>query len=589
MVLPVEITAAMLATFTASRLCGIYEFADKWTNSIWIALAYGGSEGTKGMYVQPRLTLVPFGKQTLFRTAEGSDALRKVAGCLFICLFNIFAFILLQICLSRQTNPIPFAFICLLCAARLWILQLRLLRLNLVYRHDAFQRLLPFVLIMAAAFAAVLCLDELPLHKHLGFAFLKERIEVYRQQWATELAPLNFGGVSQHCVTLLLICCSCLWLLLFAAAAAATIEELEVQKEAIRKRDQHFHPLTWRFIEGCSTTLEYESAASVLATAALLLLLPPIFSLGETLVDGDFLWWLRAALAATALLLRIASARNIVQASVLRQSYDLAKLLEPDAPPIRTEQQRELLLKATKCVSLVNRSTAVRLAEVLLLPSFLLLLLCAYTVMHAAPELSPSPPPHLISALGTDKAAASHQAAAISRAAAVCSFPPQRGCEGCCHKSSMLQEVYCPLVYNHFESLREKTGHGKAAEGNAAAAAWRPLLFLFLGDKQQRHEALQLFSSLSMMDTIRWFRYSFMNPPLVSTDFLLFLQSFLFLQLLAVSFQMALLEAFAALRVRRLGASEFSVWGPEVPAKGIGLPSRPKGDSRGATSQRRGS
>lgn len=606
MLLVPEVVATLLATFTATHVSDKCRIARKFVRSIWISLPLGRNDGPKGSYVQPKLSLVQFGEQGIFRTLEGTEALRNVSAGLLIVFTNVFAYGILCLGMERQPDPIPAALVCIVCAGKLWLLLLKLLRTNLIYRYETFQRLLPLVLIMAGALAAVLSVSELPLHRHLEFGLLRERLRAVKLQWAAEVETLVIPGVSDRTCELLVVCGSCFWLLLWAAASSPAVEEVEGLKESLRKPTEYFHPRLWKCLEGAAPTLDTDSASSACWTVALLLMVPPIFSLASSFIDRNFLWWLRTLLAAAALILRVASAKDLVQASLLRQSTDLASVLDSDSGGIKTEEQKKALLKASRCVALANRTTATRMAEVLLSPTILLSLLGAYTLVCCSPGLSIPPPPELLSRLGAGEAAASLQAMAVSRAAAACTGPAGT-CEGCCTKTSMLQEVLCPLVSEHFESFRKERGIASAAKlqggdakarpgsligwgvggasqptafqfeclsGAAAAAAqlgptgsaWRPLLSLLFGTPQQRKDAMQLFTSLSHSDAVKWFRYSFGAPPFVSTELLLFLQDLFFLQLFAASFAFTLLEAISALRIRRQGPSVFSIWGPEVPA-----------------------
>ncbi|KAL8447167.1 hypothetical protein Emag_004433 [Eimeria magna] len=489
--------------------------------SIWIALPLGKGETPKSPYVQPKLSVVQFGEQGIFKTLQGTEALQAVSATLLVLFSNVSAYGILCLGMSRQPDPIPAALVCIACAARLWFLQLQLLRTNLVYRHEAFQRLLPLVLIVTGLLAALLCVDEWPLHKHLEFNLL------------------------------------------------------------------------WK-----PPSLATDGVSSALWTLSLLLMVPPIFNFASSFLDSNFLWWARAALAAAALLLRIAAAKDLVQASLLRQSTDLASILHPDAGQIKTEEQKKALLNATRCVALANRTTATRMAEVLVVPVVLFLLLGAYTLVGCSSGFVPPTPPELLSRLSADHTAASLQAAAVSRAAAAC--------------VSHYQAFLCPLVTSHFEAIREERASAEEAQaagsgifgsakarsrplvtlgargtaqptafeldclsGAAVAAtqlgptgtAWRPLLSLLFGSPQQRKDASQLFNSLSQTDAVKWFRYSLTCPPFLSTDLLLFFQSLFFAQFLAAALTVTLLEALASLRMRRQGPSTFSIWGPEVPAR----------------------
>ncbi|KAL8272851.1 hypothetical protein Esti_003238 [Eimeria stiedai] len=579
--------------------------------SIWIALPLGKGETPKSPYVQPKLSVVQFGEQGIFKTLQGTEALQAVSMTLLILLCNVFAYGILCLGMSKQPDPIPAALVCLASAGRLWFLQLQLLRTNLIYRHEAFQRLLPLVLIVTGLLAALLCVDEWPLHKHLEFNLLWKHLRAVKLSWAAEVEPLGFQGIGDRTSELVVACGCCFWLLLWATASAPALEEVEGLKESLRKPAAHFHPRLWKSLEAAAPTLATDGVSSAFWTLSLLLMVPPIFKFASAFLDSDFLWWGRAALAAAALLLRIAAAKDLVQASLLRQSTDLTSILHPDAGRINTEEQKKALLNATRCVALANRTTATRMAEVLLVPTFLFLLLGAYTLVGCSSGFVPPTPPELLSRLGTAHAAPSLQAAAVSRAAAACGSHYQ-ACQGCCAKTSALQEVLCPLVDSHFEAIREERvlaedaqaagpglfGSAKARSGSlvmlgargtaqptafeldclsgaavAAAqlgptgSAWRPLFSVLFGSPQQRKEASQLFNSLSQSDAVKWFRYSLTCPPFLSTELLLFLQSLFFTQLLAASLTVALLEALASLRMRRQGPSTFSIWGPEVPAR----------------------
>ncbi|CDJ68104.1 hypothetical protein, conserved [Eimeria necatrix] len=454
MLLPAEVVAALLATFTASRVCQHCRLAEGFVRSIWLAVPLGGSEGKK-VYVHPKLSLV----------------------------------------------------------------QLRLLRTNLVYRFEAFRRQLPLIIGTSAALAAALCLPEFPLHRLLGLNAFSETLHKVVQQWAFELVPHNFKGVSSSGLSLVVACCCCCWLLLLAAAAAAAVGEVEGLKAAIEEPSKYVNKALWTALGAAAPSLPAAAAAAAFCP--------------------NMLKFIRISLAAAALLLRISAAKDLVQ------------------------------------VSLANRTTSVRAAEVLLLPVLLLLLLLLTLLFSTAAEVAPpAPPPFLNELVQEEKtnldaaaaAAAAANACTQVHAAAAAAADPAAAAAGCCHKTSLLEEALCPEVYVHLKQQQSKEGaketfkirekqkedlglhahafvglHAHALVGMRAHACacspktacacsppvgpfltvFRPLFLLFFGNKKEKEEAFSLFGRLQQIEAMKW----------------------------------------------REGPSEFSIWGPEVLAK----------------------
>ncbi|CDJ37586.1 hypothetical protein, conserved [Eimeria tenella] len=491
MLLPAEVVAALLATFTASRICQYCRLAEGFVRSIWLAVPLGGSEGKK-VYIHPKLSLV----------------------------------------------------------------QLRLLRTNLVYRFEAFRRQLPLIIGTSAALAAALCLPEFPLHRLLGLNTFSETLHKVVQQWAFELVPHNFKGVSSSGLSLVVACCCCCWLLLLAAAAAAAVGEVEGLKAAIEEPSKYVNKALWAALGAAAPSLPAAAAAAAF-----------------WIISPSMLKFIRISLAAAALLLRISAAKDLVQVSLLRQSNELSQLLQQQPQQQQQQQQKNdssRLMRATQCVSLANRTTSVRAAEVLLLPVLLLLLLLLTLLFSTAAEVAPpAPPPFLNELVQEEKtnldtaaaAAAAANACTQVHAAAAAAADPAAAAAGCCHKTSLLEEALCPEVYVHLKEQLSKEGksggkktfgirqnekkdlglhahafvglHAHAFVGLRAHACacsppvgpfltvFRPFFLLFFGNKKEKEEAFSLFGRLQQIEAMKW----------------------------------------------REGPSEFSIWGPEVLAK----------------------